>query len=503
MTAMLNTPDLIVKPGQKLNLDIKTPVHFIGVGGIGMSGLARILVDKGYKVSGSDKVLGSYTQYLADNGATLHENHAASQVPENSIVVASTAISPENPEIQEALKNDLPIVHRSDLLREILHHPQFSHNTVIGISGTHGKTSTTGMVAVALEAAKLSTTAIAGGIIPEFNTNAKGGNSGIAVAELDESDGTLIQYQPKIAVVLNLELDHAEHFPGGFNDFVAMFKQFLTGLPETGKVWLNANCTESIKLFNTIKSQVKWQPILFSDTIKSDLINLEQYEYYALTNIKMTQPGCYGGDIIYNGKHLDYMAMGTAGKHQLTNGLVALSIAHQLDIKDKKLGNVIQALKQFKGMKRRFEIVGHYNNATLVDDYAHHPTEVAAILDAAKSSQMASNNGNGKLIAIFQPHRYTRLKTFWQEFQTCFNDADEIIVIDVFEASESPIEGINSKLFCDELRQQKSLGAKNTTYFAGKDFDALIALIQSKINADDWVISLGAGDITKVLRGWQ
>jgi len=504
MTTMLHKPDVIGQPGQVFTLDLSRPVHFIGVGGIGMSGLARILVDLGYKVSGSDPVLGSYTRYLSDHGAQLYEGHAGHQVPENAIVVVSTAINEANPEIQRARSEGMPVVHRSDLLREILHGEGFCHQTVIGISGTHGKTSTTGMVAVALEAAGLSPTMIAGGVIPEFGTNAQGGNTGIAVAELDESDGTLIQYHPNIAVVLNLELDHAEHFPGGFADFVAMFRQFLITLPDDAKVWLNAACTESMALYQDIQAQVCWTPVFFSHSefSLSQVVSSmpAQVITYHLAEIQMAEPGCYGGQVFYNNQPLTTLAMGTPGKHQLLNGLVALSVVHQLE---GDLEPAQNALAQFKGMKRRFEVVGHWNGATLVDDYAHHPTEVKAILAAAQACKTASNpTVEGKLYAIFQPHRYTRLQTFWEEFQTCFVDADHITVLDVFEASENPIEGVHSSLFTEALQSQPTLVGKPITYFGGRNFEPLKQTLKDEVKPGDWVITLGAGDVTGILRGW-
>ncbi|MFN8615441.1 MAG: Mur ligase domain-containing protein, partial [Vampirovibrionales bacterium] len=436
-------PATVTKPhqGHRLTqLEKSQPIHFIGVGGIGMSGLAKILLESGYTVTGSDLRSNDETQRLQSMGATIYTGHAAENLPINATVVLSTAVSPTNPELITAQDLGLPCVHRSELLRWILESPSFGHSLSVGISGSHGKTSTTGMAACGLAGGGLFPTAIAGGLFPASLANpltnaVTSPSKTVAVAELDESDGSLLAYTPDVSVLLNLEMDHAEHFPEGIEGLRAVIHTFVEHLADQATaerpkiLVLNVADPELIHLLPA------WQPLAQNNPAFSlvgfhnpfgsgDLAlqtlghPIEGLPVYTLTEVAEASPARYRGVVNIGKESLATLSMTAPGKHQLVNGMVALAVAHQLQQQGQRidLPKAAEGISAFTGMGRRFEVVGRWNGATLVDDYAHHPTEVAAMVGVGKSVLGNVLGNKGRIIGVFQPHRYTRLREFWQPF---------------------------------------------------------------------------------------
>ncbi len=504
-----------ISQSESLHLDRDVPIHFVGIGGVGMSGLAKILLESGFRVSGSDLGENAYTQELIAKGGTIYKGHAASQLPtpieapKGVLVVISSSIDPNNPEIATALERGFPIIHRSVLLREILEGNLLGHESPIGITGAHGKTTITGMTGVALRAAGLDPSIIVGGKIPGLGTNAVlSQNRRYAVAELDESDGTLLQYKPSLSVVANIELDHADFYTGGLPAFLDVFRQYIRALKPGSKVFYNVGCPNTKILADENPDHITAIRIaLNGEAFTSN----ESQPAYWLKNIGQTETGCHQGEVYRNQKHLGKLSMGIPGAHNLLNGLFAVAVGDQLGADFEAMA---VALHGFKGMGRRFEPVGfarftetsqagsksgEVNRALLIDDYAHHPTEVEATLKAARESLQGKP---GRVIAIFQPHRYSRLKAFWEEFCACFKDADALFLADVYAAHEPMMAGITSESLAKHIT---GLPTSSVHYIPGGEscFDALREAVKAEIRPGDIVLSMGAGSITKLLRQWD
>jgi UDP-N-acetylmuramate--alanine ligase len=479
------TPETIHKP---LTLDKTQPIHFVGVGGVGMSGLAKILAESGFKVSGSDLSESAYTQAVAAAGGKIALGHAAENVPENAILIVSTSIDRQNPEIAVALDKGLEVHHRSSLLREVMQGAVMGHETTIGITGTHGKTTITGMSGLALRAAGLDPTIVVGGKMPGLNTNAiLGAERKYAVAELDESDGTILQYQPTLSVIANLELDHADHYTDGLNGVIGTFQKYLAALKPGSKVFYNVSCPNTKALSAQNPEHLEAILLAPGDVFTGQ----ESQTTYWLKNARHYAKGCYQAYVYRNNRMLGELNMSVPGKHNLFNGLCAIAVGDQLDADFEEMAT---AIKDFTGMGRRFEKVGEFNNALLIDDYAHHPSEVDATLKAAKESLYGSN---GRVIAVFQPHRYTRLQALWDEFCRCFGEANAVYITDVYAAHEPEIPGMTAEAFAQKITHP------NVHYVPlDAEFAQLRAALKSAIQPGDIVLSMGAGNITKLLRQW-
>lgn len=479
-TEMLNKP---------LSLNKAQPVHFIGVGGVGMSGLAKILAESGFSVSGSDVAENAYTQEVAAAGGKVYKGHAAEQVPDNAILIVSSSIDRKNPEIAIALERGQEIHHRSGLLREVLQGNLLGHQETIGITGTHGKTSITGMTGLALHVAGLDPTIVVGGKMPILKTNAIYGQSKkYAVAELDESDGTILQYQPTLSVVANLELDHADHYTDGLQGVLNTFRKYLDALKPGSKVFYNVSCPNTKLLLDENPAHVEAILLAPGDVFTG---NETQITYW-LKNARVYNKGCYQAYVYRNKTLLGELNLSVPGKHNIFNALCAVAVGDQLGADFSKL---TEAITTFTGMGRRFEKVGELNHALLVDDYAHHPSEVIATLKAAKESIAGTQ---GRVIAIFQPHRYSRLQALWDDFCTCFNDADVVFLTDVYAAHEPVIEGMTADRFAEAVKHP------NVRYVPlDAEFSALRNALKETIRPGDIVLSMGAGNITGLLRGWD
>jgi len=483
------------KAGMSLDitLDPKTPVHFVGVGGVGMSGLAILLCESGYKVSGSDLADNAYTKKLKDKGAIIYQGHAANQVPASALVIVSSSIDPGNPELAVALEHQLPIAHRSTLLREIVK----KYQKPIGITGTHGKTTITGMTGLALRAAGLDPGIVVGGKLPHLETNAISGSSELkyVVAELDESDGTLLQYQPALSVIANIELDHADFYQDGLDSFKAAFITYISALKPGSQVFYNVDCDNTKSLLAHNPTQV--EAILLSS--EACFSGKETQTTYHLENSKPSTHGRYTGDVFKNNQRLGSITVGVPGQHNLFNALCAIAVGDQLGA---DFSAMAESLKEFTGMGRRFEILKNSPKDILfVDDYAHHPSEVKATL---KASREALARTSGRVIAIFQPHRYTRLKALWDEFVTCFDDSDLLIIADVYSAHEAVIPNVTSESLTKTI--QAKYPKQAIEFIANSEGADLFSLIhkrlQDVIKPGDLVISMGAGSITSLLRNW-
>jgi len=439
----------------------KKKYHFIAIGGVGMSGLAKYLIENGCEVSGSDICDSKYVQKLKKMGAVVYIGHNADNVPENSVVIASTAIRDTNPEIIRAKELGLPIYHRSDLLAEISREGKF----FLGYSGTHGKTTTSGMSSYVLEKAGLKPSYVVGGIIPELDTNAHCQNGKFFAAELDESDGTIIKYVPNICVVNNLEADHLDFYKDGLKSILKTFENFISKMPEDGIVLVNNDCEASGGLHGH----------------KTMTFGLCDGADYVAKNIEYSEDFTTF-DIYYKGEFLTDLKIILKGTHNVYNALSVLASLHQAGV---NISLVKPHFATFTGMGRRFQKAGEFNGIAIYDDYAHHPTEIKATLSAA------SNFKNKNIIAIFQPHRYSRLKNLWDEFLTSFDTVDRVVVTDVYAASEDKIDGINSENFVKDLSEKISAPCEHIS----GDMKTVAEKLFPTLKSGDVVIGLGAGTI--------
>lgn len=440
----------------------KEKYHFIAIGGIGMSGLAKYLLQEGYEVSGSDINDSKYIDEIRNLGAKVYIGHDESNVPENCIVVASSAIKDSNPEIQKAKRLGLPILHRSDILKTLSERSK----CFIGYAGTHGKTTTSGLSAYVMEKANLEPSYVVGGIIPEIHTNANYKSDKYFIAELDESDGTVVKYNPKILVINNLEADHLDYYKNGLDSLVETFEQLLAKLNGNQKVLINNDSEGNLKLkgHNFIT------------------FGLNEADYLA-KNIELTPTGS-SFDIYYKGEFLTSLKIKLLGKHNVSNALGVFASLHQAGIDIEK---VVKHFATFTGMGRRFQLIGEVNDAVIYDDYAHHPTEIKATLSAL--TEFPDKN----VIAVFQPHRYTRLKSLWNDFINAFENVPRVIVTDIYSASEDPLEGISSENFIKDLKKH----CQNSEYISGS-MQEIAEKIYPQLKKNDILVGLGAGTITEL-----
>lgn len=451
---------------------MKKKYHFIAIGGVGMSGLAKYLLQNDFEVSGSDINDSKYVQGVRKLGAKVHIGHDENNVPDDCIVVASTAIRENNPEIQKAKRLGLPIWHRSDLLAEIAQHEPY----FIGFSGTHGKTTTSGLCSYVLEKANLKPSYIVGGIIPEINTNANAAHDKFFIAELDESDGTIVKYSPNLVVVNNLEPDHLDFYKNGLESILETFEKFLSNLRENAIIMANTD-NEGVKRLVRYFTEHK-----LAHNAKFVTYSIGGNTDYCAKNIN------YGEDfttfdIYYKGELQTTLKICLKGVHNVYNSLAVWGSLHQSGV---NMDLVNPHFATFTGMGRRFQKVGEFDGISIYDDYAHHPTEIKATLSSSKSFK------NRNVIAVFQPHRYTRLQNLWNEFMGAFSDVDRVVVTDVYAASEDPIEGINSEAFTNELKEKIDIPCENIK----GDMKAVAKQLYPTLKSGDVVIGLGAGTIT-------
>jgi UDP-N-acetylmuramate--alanine ligase len=447
------------------------PVHFVGIGGIGMSGIAEIMLRTGYRVTGSDQKAGANTDRLKALGATIHIGHAPENIDGASAVVYSTAVRPDNPEYVAARARRIPLVRRAEMLAELMR-----LQNSIAVGGTHGKTTTTSMVAALLDAGGLDPTVVNGGIINAYGTNAKVGDGDWMVVEADESDGSFLRLKSTVAVVTNIDAEHLDHW-GDFEAVKKGFCDFVENIPFYG---FAAVCLDHPEV-QALAARVQNRRLI--------TYGLNPQAEVRATNVSMGPDGAsFDVTIAPTGSEpleIKGLNLPMPGGHNVLNALAAIAVAHELKVGPEAIR---KGLAGFGGVKRRFTTTGVAKGVRIVDDYGHHPVEIAAVLKAAREVQAASD---GKVIAVVQPHRYTRLRDLFAEFSSCFNDADVVVVADVYAAGEQPIEGVSKQSLVEGLQRSGHRRA-----LALESPAALPALIKAEAKEGDMVVLLGAGDIT-------
>ena len=446
------------------------PVHFIGVGGIGMSGIAEVMHNLGYTVQGSDAADNYNVRRLAEKGVKTFIGHEAKNVEDAAVVVVSTAIKRDNPELAAARERRLPVVRRAEMLAELMR-----FKSCVAIAGTHGKTTTTSLVATLLDAGGLDPTVINGGIINAYGTNARMGTGDWMVVEADESDGTFLKLPADVAIVTNIDPEHLDHF-GSFDAIKDAFRSFIDNLPFYGFAVM---CIDHPVVQDMVGRIEDRRVITYGENPQADvrLIDVDQKggrsRFRVL--IRDRRPGFR--------LELDGLEMPMPGKHNALNATAAIAVAHELGI---GVDAIRSGIAGFAGVKRRFTRTGEWNGVAVFDDYGHHPVEIRAVLKAARAST------DGHVIAVVQPHRYTRLSSLFEDFCTCFNDADSVIVAPVYAAGEPPIEGADRDSLVAAL---KARGHRNA--IALERSEDLAALVRGQAKPGDYVVCLGAGNITQ------
>ena len=443
-------------------------IHFVGIGGIGMSGIAEILHNLGYQVQGSDVSESANVLRLRKLGIAVVIGHEAANVAEAQVVVVSSAIRPENPEVAEAQARMIPVVRRAEMLGELMR-----LKWSIAVGGTHGKTTTTSMVAALLDAAELDPTVINGGIINAYGTNARLGDGEWMVVEADDSDGTFTKLPATIAIVTNMDPEHLD-FYGGFEEEKEAFRTFIQNIPFYGFAALCIDDSDVQALIGKINSR---RLITYGITPQAEVRG---------ENIQ-TRPDGVVFDVVIDSRDeracvLKGLHLPMFGTHNVLNALAAIAVAHEMGVDE---AAIAKGLKGFSGVKRRFTKTGEANGITIIDDYGHHPVEIAAVLDAARAVT------DRRVIAVVQPHRYSRLQELFEDFCACFNDADSVVVADVYAAGEAPINGIDRDALIQGLRTR---GHRQVLPL--NDPADLPALIHEIADTGDIVICLGAGSIT-------
>ena len=456
-----------------LTLDIGT-IHFVGIGGIGMSGIAEVLHTLGYSVQGSDLHDSANVTRLRDAGITVHIGHDENNLGDAGVVVESSAVKPDNAEIQAARQHKIPVVRRAEMLGELMR-----LKSSIAVGGTHGKTTTTSLIAHLLDVAGMDPTVINGGIINAWGSNARLGGGEWMVAEADESDGTFVHLPATVAVVTNIDPEHLDHY-GSFDALRRAFDTFVANIPFYGFAALCIDHPEVQAMIPRISDR-RLVTYGFSPQADVRAVNLETTPESVRFDVRITDRKT--GAVVF----LDGLELSMLGEHNVENALAAVAIAGEMDIPE----DVIRrALGSFEGVNRRFTRTGEVGGITVIDDYGHHPVEIAAVLKTARAAVGAKDGG--QVIAVVQPHRYTRLRDLFEEFCTCFNDADAVVVAHVYEAGEDPIKGFDRDSLVEGLGTHG-----HRTVLPLDDPLGLADVIHDLAGPGDMVVCLGAGDITR------
>ena len=444
-------------------------LHFIGIGGCGMSGIAWILQQQGFKITGSDLKPNRMTHRLEAGGAKIALGHHAENITDQDVVVISTAIKTTNAELQAAIEKNITIIHRADALAHIM-----ENGRAVAIAGTHGKTTTTSMLSLVAERCELDPTVLIGGELNDIGGNSKIGTSSWVIAESDESDGSFLKYHPELSIVTNVEADHLDYYK---NDkaVIDAFRQFISQTQKQGRAIL---CLDDPNICNFLADL---QAPVLTYSIKSP-----EAEFYAC-DIGWENSGL-AYTLHIRGQEIGRVQLSVPGEHNVLNSLAVLAAS---EIMGADMQKAINALQEFKGAVRRFQIKGESHGVVIVDDYAHHPTEIRATLGSAQNF-WASRHGR-RIVSIFQPHRYSRTQHFSDQFGQSFANSEEVIITDVYSAGESPIDGIDGRLIYDKI---KKTGHKNVNYIASKD--DVMDFLTPRIAQGDLIMTLGAGDIWQV-----
>ena len=453
------------------------PIHFVGIGGIGMSGIAEVMKNLGYTVQGSDVAEGYVVQGLRDKGIAVSIGHAADNVADAAVVVVSTAITRSNPEVEAALERRIPVVRRAEMLAELMR-----LKSTVAVAGTHGKTTTTSMVAALLDAGGVDPTVINGGIINSYGSNARLGASDWMVVEAGESDGSFLRLDGTIAVVTNIDPEHLDHY-GSFDAVKDAFVEFVENVPFYGAALL---CLDHAEVQNILPRVRDRRVVTYGFSAQADVrgVNVtpvpggNRFECIVRTRDGAT-------------RSIENIELPMPGRHNVQNALAAIGVALELGIPD---ATIQQGFSAFGGVKRRFTNVGEVpvegGAVTIIDDYGHHPVEIRAVLAAAREG------AEGRVIAVVQPHRFSRLGNLMEDFQTAFNDADRVLVTPVYAAGEVPIEGVDAQALVDGLKRRGHRSAATVA-----DADGLADELAATVQPNDMIVCLGAGDITRWAAG--
>ena len=447
-------------------------IHFVGIGGIGMSGIAEIMNNLGYSVQGSDLAVNNNTRRLEAHGIKVFEGHDASNLKNVSYVVISTAVKNDNPEVVAARKLMIPVIRRAEMLAELMR-----LKCSVAISGSHGKTTTTSLVACLFEAAGLDPTVINGGVINNKSINAYLGRGDYLVVEADESDATFIKIPSTIGVITNIDPEHMDYYKD-FDTLKAAFKSFIRNLPFYG---FGVACIDHPVVRELVDNITERRVITYgieSEDAQIVAYNITSDTYSSTFDIRIKQQNTSGDTII------EHITIPTPGKHNVLNALSAIAIGIELDFGLKVIKN---GFKNFQGVKRRFTLVGKYNGAEIIDDYAHHPVEIEATLSTVKD---VVSKRKGRVISIFQPHRYTRLENLFSDFASCFAKSDKVYILDVFSAGDSPIDGINSKTLVEAINKN----SVDAEYLA--NHEDITSIVATEAGEGDVILMMGAGSIT-------
>jgi UDP-N-acetylmuramate--alanine ligase len=455
-------------------------IHFVGIGGIGMSGIAEVMHQLGYQVQGSDVSESYVVEGLRKAGIPVRIGHSADNLGEAAVVVCSSAIKDGNPEVDAAAERRLPRVRRAEMLAELMRMQK-----TIAVAGTHGKTTTTSMVAAMLDSGGLDPTVINGGIINRYGSNARLGKSEWMVVEADESDGSFLRLDGTIAVITNIDPEHLEHY-GSFDAIKDAFVEFVENVPFYGLAVLCVDHPEVQNLLSRVRDR---RVVTYGFSALADL---------RADNVIPELGGTRFDAVILqrdgSRRTIEQIRLPMPGRHNVQNALAAIAVAIELGIADDR---IVDGFQRFEGVKRRFTRVGEVGGAIVIDDYAHHPVEIRAVLSAAReSAQSLTEDGSGRVIAVMQPHRYSRLQALMDDFQSAFNDADIVLVAPVYPAGEEPIEGVDSTSLAEGLRARGHRMVKSVA-----DPHELAASLRDIAAPGDIIVCMGAGDITKWAAG--
>lgn len=441
------------------------PIHFTGIGGIGMSGIAEVLINLGYQVQGSDLKSSDITRRLERLGAKVFIGQKAENLADAEVVVVSSAIKRGNPELDAARARHLPVVKRAEMLAELM---RLKSN--VAIAGTHGKTTTTTMVATLLEAGGMDPTVVNGGVIQAWGSNARMGGGEWMVVEADESDGTFNRLPATIAVVTNIDPEHMEHY-GTFDNLRAAFHTFVSNIPFYGVAICNSDHPEVQSMVGQIDDR---RVTTYGFNVQADVRaeNLTYKDGSAYFDVALQSEG----------QRIDGVVLPMPGDHNVSNALAAIAVARHLGMRKDEIR---EALRTFKGVKRRFTLVAKVDGITIIDDYAHHPVEINAVLHAARKAT------TGRVIAVHQPHRYTRLHDLFEDFCSCFNDADVVGISEVYSAGEDPIAGATRDDLVAGLRSHGHRSAE-----AVEDEAGLLRFVRTHCQPGDLLVCLGAGTVS-------
>jgi UDP-N-acetylmuramate--alanine ligase len=441
-------------------------IHFVGIGGIGMSGIAELLLNLGYRVSGSDRRLSDTTERLAGIGAEIRSGHAAAHIPEDAhVVVVSSAVRPDNAEVVEAHRRKIPVIPRAEMLAELM---RMKYG--IAIAGTHGKTTTTSMVATVLATAGWDPTAVVGGKLNSLGSNAKLGSGDFLVAEADESDGSFVKLSPTVAVVTNIDAEHLDYY-SGIGQIKETFLHFLNKVPFYGFAVLCVDHPNVLELIPSLrKTYVTYG---FS----------HQADYRAEGVVPGGMESRFR--VVRRGESLGEVSLSAPGRHNVSNALASVAVASELGIPFDKIR---EGLADYRGVHRRFQIKGERGGVTVVDDYGHHPAEIRATLSAAREVWP-----DRRIVVGFQPHRYSRTHALFQDFVSAFHDADLLLVFEVYPAGEEPIPGATAERLCEAIRDH----GHKAVHFAGKAGEAVEGVLP-RLRPGDIFLTMGAGDVWKL-----